>query len=85
MSDSKGRDYHHFLAEFMSWAPNFAILSHIRWLGILNLLPLQAEITQLKEDLADWVYLEESLGDTKRMQASYDWTALKALGQNNER
>ena len=77
-----GRGYHR-LADLMQWAPSMAIFARFRGLNMLHLLLLQAELTELEEDLQAFVGLELKSLEPDRMAALYDWTSLRKLDDDN--
>jgi hypothetical protein len=71
--DRRKRGYRR-LAEFMAWDPALAIFPRFRAANNLNLLLLQAEISELEDDINLRSEVEDSLGDA---QKSCDFTALR--------
>ena len=76
MDHSRGRGFH-LLAELMSWAPNLAVLPRFRSMNMLNLLLLQAEISELEDDLTEWVNLDERSGESERVRLSCNLSTLR--------
>ena len=82
MAPSQRQGYH-LLSEFMSWAPNTAIFPRFKSSNLLNLLLLQAEISELEEDLRFFVEIDQKAGQAHRVNALLDWEALRDLDEDH--
>lgn len=79
--DRRKRGYRR-LAEFMAWDPALAIFPRFRAANNLNLLLLQAEISELEDDINLRSEIEDSLDDAKK---SCDFAALRDDRENDTR
>jgi hypothetical protein len=79
--DPKKRGYRR-LAEFMAWDPAVAIFPRFRRANHLNLLLLQAEISELEDEIDLRSEIEDRLDDA---QKSCDLAALRDEGENDTR
>ncbi len=64
------------MTEFMNVSPNYAIVRKFGTLGMIKLLQLQAEITQLQRDLYRTISNDISSDDDKRKAYHKDWVEL---------
>jgi hypothetical protein len=70
------------LAEFMAWDPAVAIFPRFRRANHLNLLLLQAEISELEDEIDLRSEIED---DLDLAQKSCDFAALRDEGENDTR
>jgi hypothetical protein len=71
------------LADFMAWEPSLAIFPRFRSANMLCLLQMQAEITELEEQINDLAYVDSTTGDETRKELPFDWSMLKTLGEGS--
>lgn len=74
---------YHRLANFMAWESSLAIFPRFRFANMLCLLQMQAEITELEEQIKDLSYVDNTYGDETRKKLSFDWSMLKTLGEDS--
>lgn len=67
------------LAEYMAWDPATAIFPRFQVANLNNLLLMQAEISELEEQLNDAVDADDS-ADGQNRKYSCDWSLLKQEG-----
>ena len=67
------------LAEFMAWDPATAIFPRFQVANLNNLLLMQAEISELEEQLNDAIDADD-IADGDKRQFSCDWSLLKREG-----
>ncbi|KAK9427303.1 hypothetical protein V1505DRAFT_380596 [Lipomyces doorenjongii] len=66
------------LADFMAWEPPTAIFPRFRSANLLNLLSLQAEISQLEEQLLNLMKRDDQDPNLQRRFYSTNWSVLQA-------
>ena len=70
------------LADFMVWDPSLAIFPRFRSANVLCLLQLQAEITDIEEQLQDLATAYKACDSITRKAWLYDFSKLKATGKD---
>ncbi|KAK9489275.1 hypothetical protein V1508DRAFT_74451 [Lipomyces doorenjongii] len=75
------------LADFMAWEPSTAIFPRFRSANLLNLLSLQAEVSQLEEQLLNLMKRDDQDPNLQRRFYSTNWSVLQADqdGRNEQR
>ena len=79
-ADNKG---YRRLADFMAWEPSLAIFPRFRSASMLCLLHLQAQITELEDQLKDLAYADNTSGEKTRRELAFDWSVMKTLGKGS--
>jgi len=82
--DTRQRRGYRRLADFMAWDPSMAIFPRFRAANNLNLLQLQAEITELEIRLNDAADIDDEAQDPQWRYLSCDFETLKSLGDQSE-
>ena len=70
------------LADFMAWESSLAIFPRFRSATMLCLLQMQAEITEIEEDLEKFAHEDGKSSDDKKKEWLRDWSSLDTTSKD---